>query len=1130
MARILSSVVEQQILNKDIKPRFTIKIGGIDYSSYLVSHSLSANTEYGSQSGQFVLHNDDGRFEEGGESPLYINDEVEFYETYADDTYDFKKFRGFIESRSRSQNAGSKAITIVCLDYISVLQHTDVKLQLEADKIEVTDEELVPVNLTTEGETMFAQVFNFANDAIASTPPPTLRIRDKSYNTDDVEYQGFEILNEVGQVKFGAPLNTDNYSVICPSYYHYPIGLYIEDCIEDIIKAELGYAGDYLFGETSSNDVVTNHLRTTYLEEFGLDEYGEIVSYLIPNYTTQTIYVYAQLQSDYNPTQLVTATLAQDYDYAVDDVLYLDDTTGFEDPASGEEYKEILVRGFKMRYTAVGSGNTLTGVTGSYYIKAGATVSYDTGIEVTTLVVDSTEGLPNTGSATISSDTFTWTSKDATHLYGVPTSGENALSSHKTGCYVKYEIECDPGRVWYLQTNNITSTLTSEDFTIPSGYTIDYIDHKFGRIILDSAISLSSILTCDVDYTYSTLQSTGIEINKIDFLERTTSNRYEAIKNLKEFLAPNYILRTQGSDKIYGSYMNQKLVQDYNLSLVGDLSFLEDSDIYTRVVMFGKNKSPRNIMFNEGVNFLTTGESYKSLASNDELVYRGTSDGWHNFETYISRAGYITAEDFPPVVYINNIVVDNEAHQVAAQPVTLEKTTQTVTTVKTDKGGSETSQQTYYYYKIEFAHQSLYSSEPIYVYNSSGELKFTLGPYEENVDYSRGIWNVPGNELNEDVEELSTASYYIFYADNQVKIDYDNVIIQISEALIPDATRVVVNADYEYIHTMTPINGINKVYDGRWDTQVQTEFFSNPPTNYNYAILDLGQVYDIQAIDIVAGFYRPDDIRKFDIGFRATIWYSTDNTNYYRMSDAATGFDMQGGSSISFEDEDISKDGTLSVRYLKLTLDNVTKIDYGDGLWVVALTEIAVYTDIILRSEAKLIPMTYNDSPVDSEDTSMSVISTNGFTEPGSGETVTAYIDDNAFTYTGLTATSFTGVTIGSGESYSTDSIVSKSVREDPDIYDYNQLYYRQKDRVYKYDRSDNGYLYSQEDLDNITQAFLEEFVKNTTAVQIQIIFVPYLNIGDSVYLSQTGLIYFVSAIQSSGANYMVTLNYYPAA
>lgn len=1123
MAKILSEYIEGQRLSGQIKPVYILKINGVNVSDYLLNYSVSFDRSFGSASASFTLFNKDSRFSVGNSAVIQVGDTIEFTEQYHGDTTVFKRFYGLVESRAYNFTSSVQSVSLSCLDYISYLKNWDLNLKQYGSKIEVKEEKLEPVFLTETGKEMFAQIFNFKNNAIAQDPPAILTIRDKGNKTEEMQTEGFDILYAAGQVKFGSPLNArDNYDVYARKYFFYQRGLYVEDIIQEILLAPNGYDG-YLFNEASREAVINNHLTTTYLEEEGLDELGNLVNYLVPNSVAENITIYHQLQEEFTSTRLVKTTLLQDFDPATDTILYLDSTTDIEIP-SGETEATVVIDGQEYVFTGVESGNTLTGVTGAYAVASDNEVVFDTGEVLTTITLESTSGLPDSGEANINGNIFEWTSKDATHLYGI-----SNLTSKPADSWLKYTVNTEAGQVWYLSYTNLVTDLEDSDFELDGG-TFYYFDKKFGRLILDSPISSSANVKCISDYSFYTLQATGIEINGISFTERSTENRFEALKKLFENLAPNYIVMTKGDEKIWAQYLRQKPQQDYNLNLISSLGYMEDSDVYTRVKLWGKNVNPTNIMFNDGVQFTTSDESYSSLASNDTLHFTETKDGWHKYSTLISSAGYITADTFVPQIYINNVKVDNSPHLVASQPVTIKRTTREVTTTTSGKGGSSIETSVYYYYEVQFAHQSIHSSQAILIYDQFGVLKYTLNPNTAGVDYSRGRWVVPGSQENTIIESLSTATYYIFYSGNNIKIDYDNVYFYIKDTMIPEPDRALVTADYEYIHTMTPVNGINRVIDGRWDTQVQTEFFTNPPTGYNYAILDLGQVYQLQAFDIIAGFYKPDEIRKFDIGMRITLQYSKNNIDYYYIGDDITNFELQGGQSKSFEEDELGVD--FEARYIKIILDNVEQIPYTEkGTWAVAFTEISAYEDLIISSEAKLIPVAYLSGNISSTDTTIAVDSTKGFVDPDSGEEVTAYIDGNSFTYTGLTSNSFTGCTIGSGESYTTNTLITKSIKNAQDVYDYKNLYHHQGDRLYKQVKISDEFLYTQEQLDRLSKAYLEEFVKEHTKIQAAVLYSPHLQVGQTVRITHldhnVNENYFIEKIETSDLTCNIVLAKY---
>ena len=196
-----------------------------------------------------------------------------------------------------------------------------------------------------------------------------------------------------------------------------------------------------------------------------------------------------------------------------------------------------------------------------------------------------------------------------------------------------------------------------------------------------------------------------------------------------------------------------------------------------------------------------------------------------------------------------------------------------------------TTVHTYYYYRIMLAHNSIDPSKEILLYNAYGEVVQTIPPYSGWVDYGLGIIAVPGDSQNNIVAGISTATYYVYYASDDLVVDYNNVEFKIAKKLIKSLAGTQVSGTFEYWTVVTPFKDIASVIDGRWDTQVQTTFFAEPPSGYNYGIIDLGQESDIQAIDIVAGFFKPDNVLKFDIDMTFTLHYSLDNVNYYLISD-----------------------------------------------------------------------------------------------------------------------------------------------------------------------------------------------------------------------------------------------------
>ena len=416
------------------------------------------------------------------------------------------------------------------------------------------------------------------------------------------------------------------------------------------------------------------------------------------------------------------------------------------------------------------------------------------------------------------------------------------------------------------------------------------------------------------------------------------------------------------------------------------------------------------------------------------------------------------------------------------------------------------------------------------------------------MDYSAGAFTVPGTDQNSTIESLSTASYTVFYSTGDISIDVDSVRFSISKSIVPSTTLATVTATYQYWTALTPFSDVGAVIDGRFDTQVQTQFYAEPPTGLAYAILDLGQEYTIQALDMLAGFFKPDDYRKFNVNFKISLQYSLDNISYYYISPETRNVQFQGGSSKKFEEKELTTD--FRARYLRVDIEDVTKIEYKSnttssstnqvGVWVIAFSEISAYSDIILKSESLLIPTTYLTDDVTVESlassglypTTLNVESTEGFDQLESGGSATAYIGEDAFTYTGITATSFLGV-LGLSENHSLGDRVSQTLEDDTSIYDFDALLPKLGDRLFKKSNISDEVLYTQTQLDALSKAYLIEFYKNHTKIKANIKYAPYLKVGDTVYVVDTyndiADNYFVESIGDNSGSYEIILARYPA-
>lgn len=1042
----LSTKALSQLEKADIATGYIVEINDVKNKDIL-SITRNSSRDYGIATLNVTLKNQSGKYSPGGTNAIKLGDKIVLKEKFGAGATDlFTTFTGYVRQRPIRHDSGDNTITLIAYDYVVKLKDTDIQQLFEAIKVRITNETLTPVYLSSPND-MFAQYFNFANAALATDPPVSMRIKNKSNSIEEPQWGTFDINYTTGQMKLGGVINArDNFDIVA-DYSYYPVGLYLEDIIEDIICKEDKY-GNYLFNETSKDNIVANHLTSSYYNET-----GKTIDFLIPNTVPETV--------------KIRTTLSQ----------------------------------------ACAMGDT-------------------------TLYLTTTSGFPTSGSATCNGDAFTWTGKTVVTLNGV-----SGIQAHASGSTVQYSEEYDTGRLWYMNFNNLTTDLVASNFSVP-GATIDYVHKRYGLIILNIGITITQTVTCNIDYSFKTIQSTGIEINKINFKEREIANRFEAINELRKYCAPNYLLRTTGDDLIWATYINQKTRADYPLKAIESLEYSEDEDLYTRTLFFGKNANPTNLMSNPDVNFVDTGESYEATALGTELTYVEDKNDMRLYSTGISVGAilpYRQAGDTHIKVYIGGIPIDDNVHEIIESQVNIVEEEQNVTEYYKESQGwfkpdaIRQREYTYFYYTVYFSHRSIIPTEPIVIYDSTGTVLYTLGPNDSNINYGLGIWRVPGSERNDTLLQASTASYWINYSTDDIEIDYEKAQVLISRRLIPNVNYAVITADFDYKTVLIPIAGANRMLDGRWDTSTQIVFSVKPPTGYILGIIDLSAIYNIQIIDINGAFYKPDPDgrRSYDFSNFYTLQYSTDGSSYYNIAPETTNFSLKGGDAISFE-QDVLGD-SFRARYLKLIINDMEKIDYGKGIYCAAFTEIAVYQDVILRGEGKLIATTALDGALTSGSSTILVTSTSSFSGAGMAYIEPEILTPDEFWYSNKDATHFYGCT--GANAHATGSRVAQSIETDSTLYDDDGLLTLLGDVVYK-DTEISEYLDTQELVDKRAKDYAKEFYKNHTRCISRIMYGPHYLVGHTLQVTdRTNNInkrYFVEGITVSTEGTEIQLAYYP--
>jgi hypothetical protein len=347
-----------------------------------------------------------------------------------------------------------------------------------------------------------------------------------------------------------------------------------------------------------------------------------------------------------------------------------------------------------------------------------------------------------------------------------------------------------------------------------------------------------------------------------------------------------------------------------------------------------------------------------------------------------------------------------------------------------------------------------------------------------------------------------------------------------------------ITADFWYQKAFeAPTNeGVEKLHDGLWDTQLQTMYAYEPLEGHRYITFDMPQYMEdgacqypiIEAIDLVAGWFMPnsdDPNRRYEIQNSYSMeWY--DGSDWYPLgSQEGTNFSLASGETKSFE-QDALGDG-FRPQKLSLLLEKAGVIEgFGPDRWVVSLVELSAYKNIKLTGEAKLIPATYLTTACSIGQTTIYIHNTSQFSSSGM-----AYIEDDQITYTGKTSTTLTGVT-GISSTHAVDSRVSQRLESSSttDIYDPDDLLQKLQDKLYK-EAAINKYLNTQDKVDEMARLYLKELCMNITSVNAPVACRPDAVLGDTVrvYDPQVDIsdIYFVEQINSNNGSLTFTLSKY---
>jgi len=296
------------------------------------------------------------------------------------------------------------------------------------------------------------------------------------------------------------------------------------------------------------------------------------------------------------------------------------------------------------------------------------------------------------------------------------------------------------------------------------------------------------------------------------------------------------------------------------------------------------------------------------------------------------------------------------------------------------------------------------------------------------------------------------------------------------------------------------------------------------------ATIDLGDTRIIDAIDLTAGFFKPDEIRRVNFTNFYSIEWSLNGTTFFPLCRESVNFALSAGESKSWEREELGDD--FEARYLRLILEDAQKVEYKDGVWCIALAEFAVYRDVVLIGEAKLIPTTLLTQPANNGDGTIYVDEkVSAFATPAVGSSETAYIGETAFTYSAIdiTNSALTGCLFV--EAAIVGTRVSQQLVDDTHIYDDDGLLPRIGDKLYKDEAVKKG-LTDQNKVDKRAKDWLEEFYKNHSRASSNPIYCPHFDMGQTILVqdedNSISRRYFIENITGASAGRNLVLAMYP--
>lgn len=963
----------------------------------------------------------------------------------------FGGFYGEIISANPTQDGGVNRMAVNCADYAGILKDMDLDAQVESPKTAIQAEGLTPTPLPAPNAVM-AQVFSFANSAIATTPPPVIYIRDMRTDIKFVQESGWQVDYENGTLLLGNPINTTDFKVLADySYYPTATAYDVENVIEEIITALDGYG--------NTKFTVAEHLTETFENVDGLT-----VDTMKPNYSTSVVdgvsYPAGQLWfTTYN--RITDSLVAGDFTVpgaSIDDISEKFGRIILDAPISTDavvtlnqsySFRTVQATGVRLNYLSMRSKNIKNRRTAlkaamailnpNYILCTRQTSPGKIWARYQTQQVVNDSKLYLATDEKMEGDTDVYT---RVILYGRNINPDD-LALGTDVRFVIPETETVMNTVrweavdWLTQgAASATPAMSNGRIEIQPGDAMQS-QNTLSRGTFETRIRAGSNFAWRVGFVKS--DNLGTEPPQGVYFEssglfsggggglaaRQRGNVYcvcrdgvgETAVNAADGARARFFPVSEVDTKLrieWDSTSAIFYIDDVNIAEIStNLPDASSKVVFWAAVGVLSIEYVRSYGGNgsEVIDYFLT-QNYIGTAYRHLLSFVDAIDG---FRTYGSGviAGQILPYP-PPLIYVNGLPLVSGIHEVTDAPVSVVERAYTY-----DRGsgrvGANVRIDTDYAYEIHFSHRSISPSEAIEIYDSTGSVLFTIAantPAEieigrtswsltffgtvvsmgllaasvlKRMDYARGIYYVHPRDVGlrrsswdfsrhihrndqyffERQQQFtpSTASYSVHYSDDLREIDYENGLITVRDEVFanlldPDVhPRDIVEMTFNYMEAYQTMENAFSMIDGNMQTNAQMAFKDAPVPGHHLFTLDLGSDEEIDAIDIVGGYYIPEQgqNRRLRVDMTLSLYTSDDGITFSLPCKEALKFDLSSGDVMSFEHEQLG-DG-FSARFLQVRLESTENITFGSpkGIWPISIQQFRVYQKTILRGEATLV-------------------------------------------------------------------------------------------------------------------------------------------------------------------------------